>query len=269
MGRVAVALSLVALPLVAGCGGSKSSSTTGGEMTAAGVSATVQSAVRKTVQAGSEHLAITAAVSSTGQSVTLSGSGDFDSKLHRGTLHANVSFHGVETSIDEVLDGTTAYARSPLLTALLPAGKTWLKIDLTAAGQALGIDTSVLAAQDPAVALEQLKALQGAHEVGSATVGGVATTRYRGTIDVSKLPAGSAGVLGQAGATLGPADVWVGDDGYVHRARLTTTTTSSGRTSKTVVMTTLSQFGESVQVSVPAASETVDASKVSIPGLGG
>jgi hypothetical protein len=265
--HLAVACSLAAVPLAAaGCGSTKSAAS--GTTTAAGASSAVQQAVEKTLKAGSEHVAVTATASTGGQDVTLTGSGAFDSKSRRGTLHANVSLGGIQTSIDEVLDGTTAYAQSPLLSSLLPAGKSWLKIDLTAAGKALGVDTTVLRAQDPAVALAQLKALQKVREVGTAKIGGVQTTHYRGTIDVAKLPQGSAGMLSSAGTTLGPADVWVGSDGYVRRQRLTTSSSLIG-SAKTVVTTTLSQFGAAVTVTIPADSETVDASKVSIPGIGG
>ena len=268
MGRIAVVLSLAALPLAAtACGNSKPSGGGTGATTAKSAGASVQAAVRKTVAAGSEHVAVTASANASGQKVTLTGTGDFDSAQRRGKLHATVSL-GVQTSIDEVLDGTTAYVQSPLLSALLPSGKSWLKVDLAAAGQAFGVDTTVLRAQDPGVALAQLEALKGVREVGTQTLNGVRLTHYRGTIDVSKLPSGSGDALANAGASLGPVDVWVGEDGYVHRERLVTTASSSGQSGKTVVTTTLSRFGESVQVSVPAASETVDASKVSIPGLG-
>jgi hypothetical protein len=267
MRRPAAAASVALLCLAtAACGGSKHASTNAAT-TARSAPAAVRDAVHKTVKAGSEHLSISATAVTGGQTVKLAGSGDFDSADRRGKLHATVALGGVQTSIDEVLDGTTAYASSPMLTALLPAGKSWLKIDLSSAGKALGIDTSVLAAQNPAVALEQLQALKGVHEVGSATIDGVQTTHYRGTIDASKLPRGSAAAIAQAGGRLGPLDVWVGSDGYVRRERITTS--GGGQGAKTTVTTTLSQFGESTQVSVPAAKETVDASKVSLPGIGG
>jgi hypothetical protein len=269
VGRIAVALSLLALPLCAGCGGSKSSSSSTSATTAPGAYETVQAAAQKTVQAGSEHVVIRANASSGSHKVTLSGTGDFDSQNRQGTFAADASIAGLQASLEEVLDGTTAYVRSPLLTVLLPAGKSWLKIDLATAGQALGIDTAVLRAQDPAVALAQLQALQNVRKVGTVTVNGVTWTHYRGSLDAAKLPKASADALTASGSSLGPADVWVGDDGYVHRLRLTTRTTTSGGAASTVVAETLSQFGKSVQVSVPPGSETVDASKVTIPGLGG
>jgi hypothetical protein len=268
MRRPAAALPLAALALtLAACGGSKSSSTTGTGGTA-DATAAVRDAVRKTIGAGSEHVAVSASARSAGQTVTVRGNGDFDSARRRGRLQATVSLGGVQTALDEVLAGSTAYAQSPLLKAFLPAGKSWLKVDLAAAGKTLGVDTSVLRSQDPAVALGQLKALNRVRTVGTGTVGGTAATHYRGTIDVAKLPKGSAGVLSQSGTTLGPVDVWVGDDGYVRRERLTTSSTS-GQGSRTVVTMTLSKFGEPVVVSVPADTETVDASTIAIPGLGG
>jgi len=268
MGRVAVALSVLVLPLSAGCGGSKPSSSTS-ETTAQGPYETVQAAAQKTVQAGSEHVAIEANASSGSRKVGLTGTGDFDSQNRQGSFVANASIGGIQASLEEVLDGTTAYVRSPLLTVLLPAGKSWLKIDLAAAGQALGIDTAVLRAQDPAVALAQLQALQNVRTVATATVNGATLTHYRGTLDTAKLPKASADALSASGSSPGPADVWVGDDGYVHRLRLTTRKTTSSGAAGTVVTERLSQFGKSVLVSVPAGSETVDASTVTIPGLGG
>jgi hypothetical protein len=267
MARLAVALSLAALPLgAAACGGSKHAATTAGEFRDA--AAAVRAAARKSVSAGSEHVSIAATATANGQTVTLAGAGDFDSKSGRGTLHANVTLGGIRAAIDEVLDGSTAYVGSPLLASFLPAGKSWLKVDLAAAGKAFGIDTSVLRAQDPGVALAQLKALRNVRRVGSATIGGAAVTRYRGTVDVAKLPQGSAGLLAATGAKLGPVDVWVGVDGYVRRERLSTRTTSSGSTARTTVTTTLSHYGESVLVTVPPAAQAVDAGKVAIPGLG-
>jgi LppX_LprAFG lipoprotein len=255
--------------LAAACGGSKSGSPS---TPTAGSSAapTVVSAVAKTIAAGSEHVVLAADATAAGQHVALSGQGDFDSAKRVGKMHASIALSGIKTTIDEVLSGTTAYAGSPLFSSFLPAGKSWLEIDLSSAGKALGIDTSVLGAQDPAKALAELKGIGDLREIGTATIGGVATTHYRGTIDASKLPAAAASALQKSGATLGPADVWVGSDGYVHRMKVTTKASSgTGDVGRTVLTTTLSKFGESVSVAVPPASQTVDASKLSIPGLTG
>jgi hypothetical protein len=262
-------VAVLAVPLLAAaCGGSKSGSP--GTTSTSGAADAVSAAVAKTITAGSEHVAITASTTAAGQHVTLSGAGDFDSAKRQGKLTTNVSLSGVKTQLDEVLTGTTVYIRSQLFGSFLPAGKSWLKIDLKAAGKAIGIDSAVLGAQDPAQALAQLKAITGLEDLGTATVGGVSTTHYRGTIDTSKLPAAAASALSRAKASLGPYDLWVGEDGYVHRVKVTTkASTGTGTVGKTVLTMTLSKFGESVSVSVPSASQTVDASKLSIPGLSG
>lgn len=265
--RVAAVLAIPAL--AAACGSSKPSAS-GTTTVAANAGASVQAAAEKTAKAGSEHVVLSATSTATGQNVTISGSGDFDSAKKLGKLHATFGLGGVQSAIDEVLSGTTVYVSSQLFSTFLPAGKQWLKIDLAAAGKTLGVDASVLGEQDPAASLAQLKAITNVQELGTATVGGVQTTHYRGSIDVSKLPKGSSSVLGQAGASIGPVDVWVGADGYVHRVRVTTkTSTGTGNVAKTVLTTTLSRFGEGVVVVTPPASATVDASKLSIPGLTG
>lgn len=266
--RITVGVALLVLPVgAAACGGGS-----GGKGSSTGVTSAasaVQAAVAKTAKAGGEHAVLTASVAAAGQSVKLSGSGDFDSVKHLGKLQASMSLGGVDTKIDEVLSGSKIYVSSPLFSAVLPAGKTWLKVDLANPPKSLGTYASALGTQDPAAALAQLKALSGVKETGSQTIGGVDTTRYRGTIDIAKLPAETAAAVQASGATFGPVDVWVGSDGYVHRVRVPTSAGAAGQTAKTTLTMTLSRFGTGVSVSVPPASQTVDASKVSIPGLGG
>lgn len=272
MPRAAFALALLALPVgAAACGGSSGRSGSSSTTTPSGAaSATaVGDAVRKTVAAGTEHVDLAVKVAAGGQNVTLTGSGDFDTPNRRGSMHASFSLSGTHTSLDEVQAGTAIYLRSPLFSAFLPAGKTWLKLDLAKAASTLGIDASALTAQDPAAALAQLQAITGLKRLGKATVGGVETTHYEGRVDVAKLPASAAQALKASGTKIAPLDVWVGADGYVHRIEVTTSAASSGQTVKTALTMTLSDFGETVKASVPAASSTLDASNVSIPGLGG
>jgi hypothetical protein len=268
--RATAALAVLALPVgAAACGGSKKSTTT--ETRAAGVSAAraVRDAAAKTVAAGSEHARVAAKVSVGGQDVSLSGQGDFDTAKHVGSLHADFSLAGTQSSLDEVSDGTSIYVRSPFFSAFLPAGKSWLALDLRTASSTLGAAASALLTLDPAAVVGQLKALGNVEDLGGEQLGGVQVEHYRGTIDPSKL-SGSAGQAAQAaGASFGPFDVWVGGDGYVHKLRTSTSAGSSLQTAKTTLTMAFSDFGKTVSVSVPPASETVDATKVSIPGLGG
>lgn len=267
MRRLLSAFALLGVPLAAAaCGGGGG----GGTTTTANAASAVRAAIAKTAAAAGEHAALTATVKAAGQNLTLRGSGDFDTSKHAGKLHVSIALGGAQTSLDEVLNGTTIYASSPLFSAVLPAGKTWLKIDLQNPPKSLGAAAPALTSQDPSALFARLKALTGLKQVATQTVGGVETTRYRGRIDVSKLPAASQAVVQSTGATFGPVDVWVGSDGYVHKVRVPTNASSGGAKVRAVLSMTLSAFGkQQVSVSVPPASQTADASKVSIPGLGG
>jgi len=258
MRRFALAVPFLAVPLAAAaCGGSKSGSTS----TAAQPDdplAAVKGAARKTTQSGSEHVKLSGRVLATGQTITFTGGGDFDTKTRLGSMSVDLSAGGINSAIDEVSHGTVVYVKSDLLAAMLPAGKKWVKLDLAKTAKAAGVDISSFLSQDPAQSLTQLQSLRDVTKVGEAQIDGAATTHYRARIDLSKLK-----VAATAGT--GRYDVWIGDDGYVHRVKAIVTT--GGDTS--TVTTDLSAFGERVSVAVPPASETFDGSNSTIPGLGG
>ena len=270
MARVAAGLAVLALPVgAAACGGSGKSGTTAATPSAVSAAQAVHRAAAKTAAAGSEHVSLSAKVIAGGQSLSLSGSGDFDTPKRLGALHATFDLAGTQSTLDEVLSGSTIYVSSPLFATLVPGAKKWLKLDLASAGSTFGADASALLSQDPAAALAQLKTLGDVKDLGSEQVGGASATHYRGRIDPSKLSGPAAQALQASGAKVGPFDVWVGQDGYVRKLKISTSAGSSTATVNTAVTMTLSGFGEQVQVSVPPASETLDATNLSIPGLGG
>lgn len=250
------AFALLALPLAAAaCGGGKSNS---GAPASEDPAAAVKSAAVKTAAAGSERLALLGTVVSGGQTIEITGSGAFDTKAHLGSLHATLSAGGINGPIDEVSKGNAVYVKSELLSAMLPADKAWIKLDLAQLAKSNGLDASALLTEDPSQALTQLQSLRNVTKIGTAQVGGVATTRYHATIDVSKLS-------GTAKTGTGSYDVWIGADGYVHRVRAVIA--SSG--SKATVTSDFSGYGDKVSIAVPPASQTFDGSGTKIPGLGG
>jgi hypothetical protein len=256
-------LVLIVLPLAA-CGGGGKSSGQPSNMTPV---AYVKSSAAKTAQTPSEHVTLKGSLTVRGTLVTIDGTGDYDNAKNLGSMHADFSAGGLSGTLDEVLNGTTIYLQSPLLTSNLPKGKTWLKLDLQKAGQARGIDLSALTTQSPTKLLSQLQASGNVTKVGDETINGTATTHYRGKLDVSKLPK----VAALANATYGPLDIWIGkDDGYVHRIHMTYTIKVATASAQSIAVTVdFSDFGKSVSVSVPAASATSDGTGQAIPGLGG
>jgi hypothetical protein len=260
-----LALLLVVLPLAA-CGGGTSS---GSQLNLTPV-AYVKGAALKTAQAPSEHATLRGSVDVAGQAVTLSGAGDFDNTNRQGSMHLDFSVAGLSGTLDEVLDGTTIYMRSPLFSTSLPPGKTWLKLDLQKALASKGIDLSALLSQNPAQSLSQLQSSRKVTKVGDETIDGVATTHYRGRIDPSKVPQG-AKIEALTNAKYGPYNVWIGnDDGYVHRMTLAYSLKVQGTKRETITMTMgFSDYGKTVMVTVPAGSQSFDATNKAILGLGG
>jgi len=264
MRRLAVALVLLSLPLAAAaCGGSSKSKAPSATSGAAAIEV-VKQAAKKTVAAGSEHLTLTVGGAASGQQIAVTGAGDFDNKQHVGSLHVDLSAAGLSAPIDAVLSSTDMYLKSSLFAALLPAGKTWLKLNLAKAGAAQGLSLNTLLSQDPTQSLTALQSLKAATKVGAEQVGGVSTTHYRARIDLSKLPAVPAG----GAAPPSTYDTWVGSDGYVHRVRVHIATGSGSKKSVVTLTADLSDFGKSVSVAVPPAAQTLT-STGSLPGLGG
>jgi hypothetical protein len=253
--RAAVVLLLLALPLgAAACGGGKKSSST----TASAPMDAVTAAAKKTVDSGSVKMGLTAAATGSTK-IAVAGAGGFDTSKHEGQLHLHFSTSGISSTMDVVLSDKKVYLRSPLFSMLLPTGKTWVELDLSKGATVGGIDLSSLLAQDPTDALDALQSASTVTEVGTVQLGGVSATQYKATVTKSSATTNVGGVY----------DVWVGDDGYIHRVR-TVVAGSSGSTSGAVHATsTLSGFGDPVTVTVPPASQTVVSTNGSIPGLGG
>ncbi len=253
--RIAVVLLLLALPLAAAaCGGGKKSSTT----TASTPTDAVTAAAKKTADAGSMKMGLTAAATG-GTKIAVAGAGGFDTSKHEGQLHLRFNASGISSTMDVVLSDNKVYLRSPLFSVVLPTGKTWVELDLSKGATAGGIDLSSLLAQDPTDALDALQSASTVTEVGTVQLGGVSTTRYKATVKKSSGSAKIGGVY----------DVWVGEDGYIHRVRTVVAGTSGSAAGAVTATSSLSGFGEPVTVTVPPASQTVVSSNGSIPGLGG
>jgi hypothetical protein len=219
----------------------------------------VARAADKTVNQGSGHVTLTASIGSGAEVVQLSGDGDFQTKPALGAMTMTVRGSGIDSTMDEVLSGSTIYMRSPLFASALPAGKSWLSVDLQRFGKRFGIDFNQLAQQSPADALESLKKNASVTKVGAETIDGTPTTHYRALVDVSRL----SPKLQQATdlKTL-PVDVWIDDSGLVRRLSESYTVSESGRSLPTTLRMLFSNYGEPVDVQVPSADETLDMTKL-------
>ena len=262
------AIVLAALPLaLAACGGASSSKSQSG--TAATPLQFVQVAAKKTTGATSEHLSMVVSATVQGQTVKVTGDGDFDNTSHRGALTVHAAVNGLDLTIDEVLDKTTLYMKSDFFAAMLPKGKTWLKLDLSKAAKTKGIDFDSLVSQDPARNFSELQASSDATKVGDETIDGAPTTHYRGRIDVAKLPQGLK-IERATGIQYGPYDVWIGkDDGLIHRLKTSYAYDVGGQRQTATLAMNFSDFGNAVTVNVPSAADAADVSQQNLGSLGG
>lgn len=174
-----------------------------------------------------------------------------------------------------IANGTIYEQLPPELASRIPGGRPWLSLKVSQLGalsQLPGlfpfIKESLLFA-DPGQYLDFVSAA-GAGSVkglGNATVGGVQATRYRTTIDISKLPSAAPSADRPAAAELAnqlksqmrgstiPIEVWVDRANLVRR--LQTAWTGNAQSGAAVAMTVnIDRYGSQPAPSVPSAAET-------------
>jgi hypothetical protein len=172
------------------------------------------------------------------------------------------------------------YMKSPLFGAALPDGKSWLHVDLAAAGKKLGIgDPTQYGTSDPSETLSDLQATSDRVErVGTEDVRGVSTTHYRATVELSKLPAvappskrasarrKAEKLIQLTGTHSYPVEVWVDRHHLVRRMKMSLKmkVPPQNRTMNMDITTEMYDFGPKPKAKRPPASETLDASK--LPG---
>ena len=189
--------------------------------------------------------------------------------------------------VSTVFDGKSVYMRFPEeLAAGLPDGKRWARLDLAALSAETGFDAGALAAQfnssDPLANIALLTGAAGdITEIGTEDVRGVSTRHLRMTVDLqkateqltSKLSGPTAerlkAAVAQAAATVGvnslPIDAWIDADGLPRRltyemdlSKAKVPGAESGAAGMARVSMEFFDFGEDVDVAIPAPEETAD-----------
>jgi hypothetical protein len=259
-----VLLVCAVVPLAAGCGA---------ENSVKDAVDPVAQAATKTAEAGTVQMTMTGKITAAGQDVPLNAAGAFDLKHRRGHLDVTTTIPGRgDVKIEERLDGLTIYMRSDALSANLPGGKHWIKLDLDKFGKRQGVDLGALqqlgGGTDPTQYLAYLKKAGDVKKIGSEDVRGTPTTHYRATIDLDKL-ANSAGAAGASvrqleqltGNKTLPTDVWIDSQG---RARRQSISYSAKQPIPTSAQFTIdyTNFGVPVDVNAPDSGDTVDLADV-------
>src|SRR5689334_10117786 len=218
MPRALTMLSLLACALIlAGCGGKKENP--------------IVAAVAKSEQAGSADVVLSAdyVVLLGNTTYTLTGRGVFDPKGGAMTfdvadfLNLNPPMLGTATTMKAVYAETPAgpivYSTYPFITGRLPAGKSWMMLDLRKALVSVPYATLLAVGntlQSPADLLDLLRTDDSVTVVAPGHY--QSTTRFDATQPLAIGPQTMSSIITTQGAlTDGRTDVWVSPDGYVSK----------------------------------------------------
>ena len=226
----------------------------------------VVSAAKRSSTAKSTKLRIQMATSIPGTARTVvSGSGATSGRSV--TLSVTTTVAGQSVPMDAIglsENGSfVMYMRSPVLTAQLPKGKSWVRVDLQAQGANVGLDFGSLIGQSETLA-PLAHGLVSTKRVARERIEGRATTHYRAVVDLHRaaraVPAYGkqlAAVERTTGVRLGRVtqDVWVGSDGRIRRLRSTTPTSVQGVRGTSVQTVTVLSYDVPVSIAAPPAAQ--------------
>lgn len=240
----------------------------------------VAEAAERTQQTPGARLAVEAIYTSPALAspVVSTGSGVYNARTGRTRIGLDVPTALTPEKVISVGDEHSAYIRSPALSAYLPPGKPWLGIKpLLGLGRDVALGSNGGAKDE----LEMLRAVDDDVElVGEETVRGVATKRYRGSVDLGDL----AAMLAEEGKA-GPAqayeqlaermpdpievEAWIDPHGILRRERsVMGLPTTPGRPTITMDMRIeLFDFGIAPRIDVPDRSEVLDSTPLARASL--
>ena len=261
MGIVALGAT-ISLTALAGCSATKSAGSVAGSLVLSPLAA-VQAAFTKV--SNDNSVKVTGTITSSGTTVQLSGTEQFSPVKVAMTMTTSGSATGALT-IGEIYDGTNFYIQNAEFSAL-DGGKPWAEIDLNSLGGAGSSIESLLSGvknESPTSALEPLLASGDLKNLGPATVGGVATTHYAGTLTGAQveslaptqgLSAAQVAQIKQllqaGGVTSETIDVWIDSNNLLTQMKSSVVTASG--TSTTSMQ--FSDWGAPVSIADPPANE--------------
>jgi hypothetical protein len=266
--RLFVALLVTTSVAVSACGGSSSTSEQFDVSTSSAPEAqAVVQAGQKTSGEQSGRVAFEASFAGS-TSATVTGNGVFSGRKFHLTMDVSglAGLGGGQAEI--VFANPLFFMKLPAGSgAPLPTGKRWLKLDIGKLGETQGLDLSQIMQLDQSDPSQALDFLQGAssdfREVGTEDIRGEPTTHYEGTIDLQRVANEAPPELKKQYERLWelsptksvPMDVWIGDDGLVHKVAFTQKVPNGG---SMTIEEEFYDFGTDEQVTIPPADEVLD-----------
>jgi hypothetical protein len=275
--RFLVTTAFVSAIALAACGGGSSP-----KSAAPGVLKLISATPDRTAAAKTARFNGGVAVETGGQTVDLQFDGAFDFSTRAASITMDLGQLGLPLGgggrvevrvVDGVLymnlGGLAGAAGSGLS---LPAGKSWMKLDVNGLVQSAGGSGSgrlgALGGADPSGALDALRGVSSdVEDLGAETIRGTETTHYRVHLDLAKalqqVPPDLRNQVKEGLDALGtgtiPADVWIGADGMLRKLTMTMDGSKLGTKGGSVGVTfELYDFGAAVDVHAPPADQTAD-----------
>jgi hypothetical protein len=202
--------------------------------------------------------------SDAGKSISMPFSGEIDNRTKAGRMSFDLSqVPGGSGSLDEIMTNGAVYVSigslSPKLADVL-GGKHWVEFDT----KDFALGGSQPQQSDPTSVVDGLRGVSNdVREEGHESVDGVDTTHYHATMDLTKaaerLPAAQRARLRAAFSSLDdrtvPFDVWVDADGLPRKIEMTVPITAGGESARMTESFRISDYGGSVVVQPPPASD--------------
>jgi hypothetical protein len=283
-------LALVALLLATACA-AESYDAAVEVRTGPAAAATLRAVPDAAADAGTARFEAVTTVSVGGHAVDLVATGAHDTDAQRMSMSMDMGAWfeqlavatgedlpgGLEGTMELVADGSTFYLRSPMLDMVV-GNADWLSFtpeDLGVTADAFG-----LANLDPSTLVETLRGVTGEPVVvGVEDVRGVETTRYAATMDLAKaiedVPADQRAQieaqLDQLGEPEISVDVWIDAEGLPRRLQMDMgrlATMGFGEDAGAVMTTEFFDYGQPVDIEVPAAKDVTPITEV-LGGPGG
>jgi hypothetical protein len=235
----------------------------------------VARAADDTARVSGYRINATVNVTSAAGTFTASIAGTLDTASHTGSLTTHEVVAGRTIALTEKITGTVVYISTAGEPAFAPlsGGKPWLMLNEAREVSAFGPLPGE--GSDPSQFVDYLRAV-GARptRVGTATVGGVATTHYRAVIDLTRYPAlvpaarhaAAARAVSAIERLLGahtlPVDVWIGADRLVRRISIAIPECVDQQHLTMSMTMDLSDYGPQPPVQAPPAAQIRDVTQL-------
>lgn len=241
--------------------------------------------VAKTASSDGVKMELSGEATSAVGRMTFTGEGAMDleaRRMHMEMRMAMPALPGGSMQMEQVLDGTTMYMRSPLMKGQLPGGKEWMRLDMQKAGKAAGLDMSAMQGGngDPTAMVKWLEASDDVESLGTENVRGVPATHYKAVVKTedlaSTLPEDQREAFEKNLDTLHelgmaeeiPMEVWVSGDDLLRRMTYAMSQDIPGAGKMDMKFTMdLFDYGTEVEVDPPGPGAAVDITNLAGQGL--